>query len=130
MEQETNPTAATDADSAQSAAENYEKYRGKPPQEATTEERREEYVRLMDVVNNKGFKPGWAAYKFKELFGEWPPWEWKNEQATPAAAGSMSHCPHCGKSLAETSPEQASSESPAPFIDDDPPPFTDDDVPF
>ncbi len=30
------------------------------------------YAGLLWIVKTKGFKPGWAAYKFKELFGDWP----------------------------------------------------------
>jgi DNA repair protein RadD len=28
---------------------------------------------LAHIAANRGYKPGWAAYKFKEKFGHWPP---------------------------------------------------------
>ncbi len=27
---------------------------------------------LMHIAVNRGYKPGWAAFKFKEKFGTWP----------------------------------------------------------
>ena len=26
------------------------------------------------IARERGYKPGWAAHKFKEKFGTWPPW--------------------------------------------------------
>jgi superfamily II DNA or RNA helicase len=31
------------------------------------------FAQLRGVAREKNYKPGWAAYKFKERFGEWPP---------------------------------------------------------
>ena len=28
---------------------------------------------LICVATERGYKPGWAAYKYKEKFGAWPP---------------------------------------------------------
>jgi DNA repair protein RadD len=28
---------------------------------------------LAHIASDRGYKPGWAAYKFKEKFGHWPP---------------------------------------------------------
>ena len=39
--------------------------------------RRAEFHRLAQVAKRKGFKPGWAAYKFKDRYGEWPPALWR-----------------------------------------------------
>ena len=27
---------------------------------------------LTHIAQDRGYKPGWAAYKFKEKFGHWP----------------------------------------------------------
>jgi hypothetical protein len=32
------------------------------------------HAMLVYIGNERGYKPGWAAYKFKEKFGAWPPW--------------------------------------------------------
>lgn len=119
--------ADQDDDRIKQAHDNYEKYQGKRPEDATEDERHEEFERLMGVVRNKGFKPGWAAYKFKELFGDWPPREWKDEAPSGGKApAGLTHCPHCGKSLAEASgsPPSVASEG------DEPPPLSDEDLPF
>lgn len=48
----------------------------------TTEpERREEYVRLLRQAQARGYKPGWAAIRFKEAFGYWPPKSYSQEAA-------------------------------------------------
>jgi superfamily II DNA or RNA helicase len=33
------------------------------------------YQQLLWIARERGYKPGWAAYKFKEKFGHWPPRE-------------------------------------------------------
>ncbi len=43
------------------------------PEEATEAEMATEWNRLRDVQEDRGFKPGWVSYQFKELFDEWPP---------------------------------------------------------
>ena len=37
---------------------------------------RSEFHRLKAVAEQKGLKPGWAAYRFKERYGEWPKDTW------------------------------------------------------
>jgi DNA repair protein RadD len=32
------------------------------------------HAMLMHVAKEYGYKPGWAAYMYKEKFGTWPPW--------------------------------------------------------
>jgi DNA repair protein RadD len=32
------------------------------------------HAMLMQVAIERGYKPGWAAHKYKEKFGTWPPW--------------------------------------------------------
>jgi superfamily II DNA or RNA helicase len=35
---------------------------------------REKWLAMLTYIGDeRGYKPGWAAYKFKEKFGEWPP---------------------------------------------------------
>lgn len=41
-----------------------------------TEERQRFYNQQVIRAQRDGFKPGYAAAKFKEKFGEWPPWSW------------------------------------------------------
>ena len=41
----------------------------------TDEEREVFYFELRFYGTNRGYKPGWAAIKYREKFGEWPNWE-------------------------------------------------------
>ena len=41
-----------------------------------TSPQRTEYLRLRGVAFQRGFKPGWAAHKYKDRFGEWPDPRW------------------------------------------------------
>jgi DNA repair protein RadD len=36
------------------------------------EEKREFFAQLRYLASDRGHKPGWAAYKYKEKFGDWP----------------------------------------------------------
>lgn len=40
------------------------------------------YVSGVNLARSRGFKPGMAAFKFKEKFGKWPPWAWSQETKT------------------------------------------------
>jgi DNA repair protein RadD len=40
------------------------------------EQRRSFYGQLRSYALERGHKSGWAAYKFKEKFGAFPPWDW------------------------------------------------------
>lgn len=42
------------------------------PKHATTEDKRAVFSHLTAVAESKGFKPGWASHRFRELFGCWP----------------------------------------------------------
>ena len=40
-------------------------------------ERKSEYWRLRKVASKRGLSDGWAAHKFKDRYGEWPPYIWQ-----------------------------------------------------
>jgi superfamily II DNA or RNA helicase len=45
------------------------------------------YRQLLWIVRQRGYKPGWAAYKFKARYGDWPPRGWAGlEPLVPSAA--------------------------------------------
>ena len=44
------------------------------PRYTTQTERERWHAMLMHVAMERGYKPGWAAHKYKEKFGTWPPW--------------------------------------------------------
>jgi hypothetical protein len=37
-------------------------------------DKREFYGELLGIARARQFKPGWAAHKFKEKYGDWPPY--------------------------------------------------------
>jgi hypothetical protein len=41
------------------------------------------YRQLLGIARQRQYKPGWAAHKFHERFGTFPPWDWN--QAEPSA---------------------------------------------
>ena len=43
------------------------------------------FDRMLEQARTKGFKPGFAGAKFKDQFGQWPPWSW-SERAKRAFA--------------------------------------------
>ncbi len=47
------------------------------------------YTAAVNLARSRGFKPGMAAFKFKEKFGKWPPWAWSQE--TKAMFASDTH---------------------------------------
>jgi superfamily II DNA or RNA helicase len=44
------------------------------------------YAQLLGIASERGWKPGAAAHRFKEKFGKFPPWEWKNSVEPQAAS--------------------------------------------
>jgi superfamily II DNA or RNA helicase len=40
------------------------------------------YEKQVNSARNRGFKPGYAAAKYKEKFDGWPPWAWSQETKT------------------------------------------------
>lgn len=47
-------------------------WRTEQPAKAAPGAKEQEYGRLMDVARAKGLKPGWAAHRYKDVFGVWP----------------------------------------------------------
>lgn len=52
---------------------------GQLQQVETKDPKRAAYDVFVARARRQGFKPGFAAAKYKEKFGEWPPWAWKLE---------------------------------------------------
>jgi DNA repair protein RadD len=46
-------------------------------------ERMQFHAELRAYAQEREFKPGWAAFKFKEKFGQMPPWSWNTEPIAP-----------------------------------------------
>ena len=42
-------------------------------------DRRIFYGEVRGIGEERGYKPGWAAHKFRERFGEWPPFDWNSD---------------------------------------------------
>lgn len=42
-------------------------------------ERARFYAELKWVAYEMGRKLGWAAFFYKDVYGEWPPWDWKED---------------------------------------------------
>lgn len=51
--------------------------------EVTWEEKQKFYSMLLQVCDARKAKPGWAAYKFKDRFGEWPPRDFSTQRVEP-----------------------------------------------
>jgi DNA repair protein RadD len=45
---------------------------------ASESERRIWYTELKAIQIERSYKPGWAAHKFKEKFGHFPPWSYND----------------------------------------------------
>ena len=43
----------------------------------TEEQKKRLYAEILCYADMKGYKPAWAATKYKERFGRFPPWSWK-----------------------------------------------------
>jgi len=44
-----------------------------PPEASPETERRRFYALMLQKAADMGYKPGWAAYRFRDKFGSWPP---------------------------------------------------------
>lgn len=52
--------------------------------ELPVEIRQREYSRLAALGHERGYKSGFAACRYKETFGAWPPWSWRNAAPAPS----------------------------------------------
>ena len=62
------------------------------PADATMEQKRFVFERFAAVALDKGFKPGWASWKYKEIFGKWPTGfvnDVRNQQACQRVADKL-----------------------------------------
>ena len=48
------------------------------------------YRELKFVAQNHNYKPGWVAYKFKERFGVFPPWSYRDLSPTIPSNATLS----------------------------------------
>jgi DNA repair protein RadD len=53
---------------------------GEPPQ---VKDKLAFYAELRGYALERGYKPGWAAHKFRERHGVMPPWRWNDHAALP-----------------------------------------------
>jgi DNA repair protein RadD len=49
----------------------------------TSDQRREFFAQLRAVAQMRGYRDGWTSHKYRERFGQFPPWDYK--QLQPAA---------------------------------------------
>jgi superfamily II DNA or RNA helicase len=47
------------------------------------------YSELKRIQETRGYKPGWTAYKFKEKFGDWPPYDFNRLPAHAPSAATL-----------------------------------------
>jgi DNA repair protein RadD len=53
----------------------------------TSDQRKEFFAQLRAIAQLRGYKDGWVGHKFRERFGAFPPWEYKElKPATPSEA--------------------------------------------
>lgn len=65
------------------------------PQAYSTEQRREFFLGLLWLAIDRGNKPGAAAHRYKDRFGEWPPRHWNDDPPIPASAEVAAWDRHC-----------------------------------
>jgi DNA repair protein RadD len=58
--------------------------------ETTQQERIIFHAELRHIADQRGHKPGWAAHKYKEKFGSFPPWAWNERPTCPPTAVTLS----------------------------------------
>lgn len=59
------------------------------PSDDSAFDRRTFYLMLAGHAKLHGYSLGWAAHKFKERLGEWPPWSWKDGAEAAAITPSL-----------------------------------------
>jgi DNA repair protein RadD len=53
-------------------------------------DQRDFYAQLLWIASERGYQPGWAAHKFKEKIGDWPPPTMRRTSAVPPTAAVRS----------------------------------------
>jgi len=55
--------------------------------QATPQERQQFFQEIRAIAQLRGYKDGWTGHKFKDRFGDFPPWDYRTLQpATPSDA--------------------------------------------
>ncbi len=97
------------------------------------------YVASVNLARSRGFKPGMAAFKFKEKFGKWPPWAWSQETKAQFASDTawqakldhrLAEKAHWAAVEAEAEARAASAPCAEPFTADFTEELPEDDIPF
>jgi hypothetical protein len=64
-----------------------DRFRNAHPTQWSPAEQLAFYRQLLAIELQRQYKPGWAANKFRERFGSFPPWEWNRaEPMAPSGA--------------------------------------------
>jgi DNA repair protein RadD len=72
------------------AAEEIKQRRAEAAAKASTPARVAEYLRLREMQQRKGYKPGWVGMRFKAIFGHWPKFSEAELAGARAAAAPFS----------------------------------------
>jgi hypothetical protein len=65
------------------------------PQHHSSEQRREFFLGLLHLTLERGNKPGAAAYRYKDRFGEFPPRHWNELGPKPPNGEVIAWDRHC-----------------------------------
>jgi DNA repair protein RadD len=65
------------------------------PNNYSSEQKREFYLGLKHLAIERGNKPGAAAHRYKDRFGEFPPYHWNNFPTTLPSAEVLAWDRHC-----------------------------------
>jgi superfamily II DNA or RNA helicase len=57
--------------------------------EISAQERRIFFAELRSIAADRGYKAGWAAMKYKEKFGSFPPWDWNDDETAAPVATTL-----------------------------------------
>ena len=74
----------------------YDRCTGTTRQTSDPQEQLRWHAQLACIALQRGYKPGWAAHKFKEKFGHWPPSDPANSGGAVARGARVGAQPdHC-----------------------------------
>jgi superfamily II DNA or RNA helicase len=59
------------------------------PTEWSSAEQLAFYRQLMGIAQQRQYRDGWAAYKFRERCGQFPPWSWNQTEPLPPSGAVM-----------------------------------------